>query len=233
MCLLTIRRRRRHGPEHHRDRRCGPIHAERQQRALHGAVGKFSTLSSVVTSLTQAVSLGTEGANGTNSAANLQALANAGAGHFVQRGVGGKHLGRGRIPVWRNQHGNSLHRGFVVADRLHLQRQQRYNSVAVGDQMSVQVNLPGSQIFSNSSNNVLGSLSSLVTALQSGNSSDIETATSAVDSALNYVGQQQVFYGNAENQLNSQQTFLQQDTVTLSTQENNLIGVNEATAAPT
>ena len=34
-----------------------------------------SILSSVVTSLTQAVSLGTEGANGTNSTANLQALA--------------------------------------------------------------------------------------------------------------------------------------------------------------
>jgi len=34
-----------------------------------------SALSSVVTSLTQAVSLGTEGANGTNSSADLQALA--------------------------------------------------------------------------------------------------------------------------------------------------------------
>jgi flagellar hook-associated protein 3 FlgL len=59
----------------------------------------------------------------------------------------------------------------------------------------------------------------------------VETATSAVDSALNFVGQQQAVYGNAETQLNSQETVLQQDTVTLSTQENNLIGVNEATAA--
>ena len=41
--------------------------------------------------------------------------------------------------------------------------------------MSVQVNLPGSQIFSNRSANVLGSLSSLVTALQSGNTAAIGT----------------------------------------------------------
>jgi flagellar hook-associated protein 3 FlgL len=103
--------------------------------------------------------------------------------------------------------------------------------VTVGDHLSVDVNVPGSQIFSDPTNNVLGSLSSLVAALKSGTSSDIATATSAVDSALSFVGQQQTVYGNAETQLNSQNTFLQQDTVTLSTQENNLIGVNMATAA--
>jgi flagellar hook-associated protein 3 FlgL len=74
-------------------------------------------------------------------------------------------------------------------------------------------------------------LSSLVTALKGGNSADIETATTAINSALNFVGQQQVFYGNAETQLNSQESFLQQDKVTLSTQASTLIGVNEATAA--
>jgi flagellar hook-associated protein 3 FlgL len=105
------------------------------------------------------------------------------------------------------------------------------NSVQVGDQTNVQVNLPGGQIFSNSSNNVLGSLSSLVTALQSGNSSQIATATASVDSALNYVGQQQVFYGNTSDQLTSQGQYLQQDTVTLASQRNDLIGVDEATAA--
>jgi flagellar hook-associated protein 3 FlgL len=105
------------------------------------------------------------------------------------------------------------------------------NSVAVGDQTSVQVNLPGSQIFSSSSNNVIGALSSLVTALQSGNTTNIQTSTAAVTSAVSFVGQQQVFYGNAVTQLNSQESFLQQDTVSLTTQATNLIGVNIATAA--
>src|SRR5665213_227218 len=42
-----------------------------------------SVLSNVVTALTQAVSLGTEGANGTNSAANMQAIAAQVQGVFL------------------------------------------------------------------------------------------------------------------------------------------------------
>jgi flagellar hook-associated protein 3 FlgL len=103
--------------------------------------------------------------------------------------------------------------------------------VAVGDNLSVQVNLPGSQIFSNSSNSVIGALSSLASALSSGDSTQIESATAAVDSSINNVSQAQGFYSNAESQLNSQETFLQQETVTLSTQQNNLVGADEATVA--
>ncbi len=91
---------------------------------------------------------------------------------------------------------------------------------------------PGSQIFSNSTNNVLGSLSSLVTALQSGNTSGIETCDqlSKFGDCLRRA-KQQAFYSNAESQLNSQETFLQQDTVSLASQATNLVGVNLATAA--
>ena len=190
-----------------------------------------STLSSVVTSLTKAVSLGTEGANGTNSASNLQALAGqvqgilTGVVAAANTSVGGSYLFGGTSTSTPYVADSTSPSGYTYNGT------NDSNSVVVGDQMSVQVNLPGNQFFSNSTNNVIGSLSSLVTALQSGNSSNIETATTSVDSALNYVSQQQVFYGNAENQLNSQQTSLQQDTVTLTTQENNLIGVNMSVAA--
>ena len=103
--------------------------------------------------------------------------------------------------------------------------------MAVGDTLSVPVNLPGSQVFSNSTSSVLGSLNSLVTALQSGNTADIETATSALSSVIGFVGQQQAFYSNAEALLNAQGTSLQQDTVSLASQATNLVGVNMATAA--
>lgn len=190
-----------------------------------------SILSSVVTSLTQAVSLGTEGANGTNSTANLQALATQVQGILstvvsaANTSFAGSYLFGGTSTATPYSADSSSPTGYTYNGN------NDTNSVAIGNNLSVQVNVPGSQIFSNSSNNVLGSLSSLVTALQSGNSSDIETATNSVDSALNFVGQQQAVYGEAESQLNSQETSLQQDTVELSTQENNLIGVNEATAA--
>jgi flagellar hook-associated protein 3 FlgL len=190
-----------------------------------------SVLSSVVTSLTKAVSLGTEGANGTNSSANLQTIATQVQGILssvvsdANTSVGGSYLFGGTGTATPYVADSSSSTGYTYNGT------NDSNSVTVGDNLSVQVNVPGSQIFSNSSNNVLGSLSSLVTALNSGNSANIATATSAVSSALGFVGQQQAVYGNSETQLNAQTTSLQQDTVTLSTQENNLIGINEATAA--
>jgi len=191
-----------------------------------------SALSSVVSSLTQAVSLGTEGANGTNSTANLQSLAEQVQGIMssvvsqANLSYQGSYLFGGTATTTAPYTADSsAPTGYTYSGNSDV------NSVQVGDHMSVQVNLPGSQIFSNSSANVLGSLNSLVTALQSGNSSNIATATTAVSSALSYVGQQRVFYGNAESQLNSQDTYLQQETVSLASQENSLIGVDEATAA--
>jgi flagellar hook-associated protein 3 FlgL len=190
-----------------------------------------SALSSVVTSLTQAVSLGTEGANGTNSSADLQALAQQVQGilssvvSLANTSVGGAYLFGGTGTATPYTADSSSPTGYTYNGN------NDSNSVQVGDDTSIQVDLPGSQIFSSSSNNVLGALSSLVTALQGGTSSQIATATASVDSAIGFVGQQQVFYGNAEQQLTSQGTYLQQDTVSLASQENNLIGVDEATAA--
>jgi flagellar hook-associated protein 3 FlgL len=191
-----------------------------------------SALSSVTTALTQAVSLGTEGANGTNTSANLATLAQqvqsilSNVVSDANTSVGGTYLFGGTSSTTAPYTADSSSASGYAYNGTN-----DSNSVAVGDNLNVQVNLPGSQVFSNSSNNVLGALSSLVSALQSGNSSQISTATSAVSSAISYVSQAQGFYSNAESQLNSQETYLQQDTVTLTTQQNNLVGVDEAQAA--
>ncbi len=190
-----------------------------------------SVLSSVVTALTQAVSLGTEGANGTNTTSNLQAIATQVQGLLstvvskANTSVAGTYLfgGTGTSTPYTADASSST--GYTYngnADQ---------TPVAVGDTLSVQVNLPGSQIFSDPDNNVLGALSSLVTALQSGDTSGIETATNSVSATIGFLGKQQAFYGNAESQLNSQDTFLQQETVSLASQATNLVGVDEATAA--
>jgi flagellar hook-associated protein 3 FlgL len=193
-----------------------------------------SALSAVVSSLTQAVSLGTEGANGTNNSSNLQAIAQqvqsilTSVVSQANTTYNGSYLFGGTastaVPYTAD---SSSSTGYTYNGN------NDTNSVAIGDDLSVQVNLPGSQIFSNSSASVLGSLSSLVSALQSGSSSAIASATSAVSGALNYVSQQRVFYGNAESQLNSQETFLQQETVNLTSQQTSLVGVDEAQAATT
>jgi flagellar hook-associated protein 3 FlgL len=190
-----------------------------------------SVLSSVVSSLTSAQSAGIEGANGTSSAATMKIIANQVQGILdsvitdANTTVGGAYLFSGTSTSTPYTADPSSPTGYTYNGN------NQTSSVAIGDQTNVAVNLPGSQVFSNSSSSVIGSLSSLVSALNSGNSSAVETATTAVGSAIGFVGQQQVFYSNAESQLSSQETFLQQDTVTLTTQESNLIGVNEATAA--
>jgi flagellar hook-associated protein 3 FlgL len=190
-----------------------------------------SVLSDVVSSLTQAVSLGTEAANGTTSSANLQTIATQVQGILAtvvadaNTSFSGAYLFSGTGTTTPYTADASSPTGYTYNGT------NDVNTVSIGDDLSVQSNIPGSQVFSDSSNNVLGALNSLVTALQSGNTSGIETATTAVSSAIGYVGVQQAVYGNTENQLNSQTTALQQDTVSLSTQVNNLIGVNEATAA--
>ena len=191
-----------------------------------------SVLSSVVSSLTQAVSLGTEGANGTTNGSDMQAIASqvqsilasvvslantAYQGSFLFGGTANSstpYTADPASPSGYTYNGNN-----------------NANLVAVGDQASVQVGLPGSQVFSNSGTNVLQSLSKLVSALESGNSSSIETATNGVTSALNYVSQQQTFYANAESQLNARETYLQRETVNLTSQANSLVGVDMAQAA--
>jgi flagellar hook-associated protein 3 FlgL len=191
-----------------------------------------SSLGSVVSALTQAVSLGTQGANGTTNSSNQQALAQqvqsilqSVAAQANTSYQGSFLFGGTNSTTTPYTADSSSASGYTYNGN------DDTNSVAVGDQLNVQVNLPGSQIFSNSSNDVLGSLNSLVSALQNGNSTDIQTATTAVSSALNYVSTQRVFYGDAESQLNSQETYLQQETVSLSSQQTSLVGVNLAQAA--
>ena len=104
------------------------------------------------------------------------------------------------------------------------------NSVPVGDSLSVATNVPGAQLFTAGAN-VLGALNGLITALQTGTSAQIQAATTAVSTSLNSVTQQRVPLDNSISQLNSQESFLSQETLTLTTQQTALVGVNLATSA--
>jgi flagellin-like hook-associated protein FlgL len=104
------------------------------------------------------------------------------------------------------------------------------NSVQVGDSTTVVTNVPGDQLFTSGAN-VIGSLKSLITALQSGNSATVAAGATAVSAALSYVSQQRVPLDNTISQLSDQDSFLGQETLTLTTQQTALVGVNLATAA--
>jgi flagellar hook-associated protein 3 FlgL len=191
-----------------------------------------STLSSVVSSLNQAISIGTQGANGTNSAADLQALAQQ------VEGIQSQVLGYANATY----QGNYIFAGTATntpaftldptaPDGVTYNGNTDSNTVQIADGNSVQTNLPGSQLFQGSGGDVMGALQQLVTALKSGNATAVGTATTELNSALNYLSQQRVFYGNALEQLTSNQSYLQTEQVNLQTAANTVDGVNLAQAA--
>lgn len=200
--------------------------------ALSQAQSADGVLTSVVSLLNQALTLGTEGANSTSSASDRQSIA-ANIQGILKSVVGLANT---------NFQGVSLFGGTVsgktafTADSSSstgytYNGNSDVNSISVGSSLTVQANIPGSTLFTNSSANVLGSLSNLATALESGSSADIGTATTAITTALTYVTSQHAVYGNTINQLNSQETYLSQEKVTLTSRESDLVGVDAATAA--
>jgi flagellin-like hook-associated protein FlgL len=101
----------------------------------------------------------------------------------------------------------------------------------VGTNYSLQINQPGSQIFSAAGGDVFQSVADLVTALQT--NSNIGNAVAAVRGAFDHVTSQRVFYGNAVNQLNAQQNYLNSEKADLATAANSISGADIAETAAT
>jgi flagellar hook-associated protein 3 FlgL len=104
------------------------------------------------------------------------------------------------------------------------------NKVQVGDSLNVATNLPGSNLLT-SGTNVIGALNSLITALKSGTSAEIGTATTSITAALNSVDNQRIPLDGTISLLDSQESYLSQETLTLTTSQTALVGANLADAA--
>ncbi len=198
------------------------------------ALGQAQTADSVLTSvnalLTQAVTLGTEGANGTNTTSNRQAIAAQIQG-ILASVVSAANTTYQGVAIFAGTAQTST--AFVASSTggYTYQGDGGVNQVQVGDQLQLQVNVSGDQLFTNSAGDVLGSLDQLAAALQSGTAAEIGTATASVNTALNYLAAQHSVYGNSISQINAQESFLGQDKITLSSEANSLVGIDTATAA--
>lgn len=186
----------------------------------------------MVTALNQAISLGVEGANGALSSSDQQTIAQQVQNiqsqivQLANTSYEGSYIFGGTATQAAPFTPDSTQPSGVDYNG-----NDGVNSVEIAQGRSIQTNLPGSQLFMGAGGSVMGSLQQLVTALQSGNSTTIGTATTQVSNALNYLSQQRVFYGSAVSQLNANQSYLQQEQVNLQTQETNLVGADMATAA--
>jgi flagellar hook-associated protein 3 FlgL len=191
-----------------------------------------SVLTSIVSLLNSAVTVGTEGANGTTSAsdrsvlatsvtsilANIVSLANTTFGGVAL--FGGTAAGATAFTADASSPTGYAYNGNSTV-----------NQVPIGDSLTVQVNIPGDTLFTSQKASVLGAVSGLAAALTSGDIASIGTATTSITAALNYVSQQHVIYGSTINHLTSQEEYLAQEKITLTSQETSLVGIDAATAA--
>jgi flagellar hook-associated protein 3 FlgL len=188
-----------------------------------------STLSSVVQALTQAVSLGTEGATGTVSASDRQAIAAQVQGLLTQV-VGlanttyqGTYLFGGT---------NVTTQPFTVdaaTGAVTYNGNSNTTTVQLSNGNSITANVPGNQLFQNGSGSVMGALQDLYTSLNSGN--NIPAAVTEIQTALSQLDVQGVTYSNALNQINLSESFLNQDKLNVSQQENTLEGADLSVVA--
>jgi flagellar hook-associated protein 3 FlgL len=188
-----------------------------------------ATISSVVTTLQRAISLGVQGANGTLSDANRLSIAGDVAGiqqqllSLANLSFQGRYVFAGT---------NSKNPPFVLdasqASGVRYDGNAGVNAVEVGEGYRLQVNLPGSQIFAQPGASVFQAIHDLMVSLQT--NSGIDTAVAQVRAAFDQVTSKRVFYGNALNQLQSQETFLGSVKLQLASEENKVGGADLAAA---
>jgi flagellar hook-associated protein 3 FlgL len=189
-----------------------------------------SALNSVVEELTSAVSLGTEGANGTLNSANQQAIAQEVQGiqqqilSLANTSYNGQYLFSGTATTTQPYVADSSSSSGVT-----YKGNSNINSVEISEGQAMPINMPGSQLFSNSTTDVFQSLQDLYNALENGG--DVSSATTEVQNALSYVTTQSTFYGNSLDRLNNAQTFLNSEQLQLSTSEGDILDVDMSQAA--
>ncbi len=189
-----------------------------------------SSLSSVVTDLSQAITLGVEGATGTSNATNQATLANE--VRQIQQGIlavanltyQGKYVFAGTATSTKPYTADA-----TTTSGFRYDGNSQVNQVEIAANRSVAVNVPGSQLFSASGADVFQALTDLATALDGGQSTAIATATAAVRTAYDQVNSARAFYGDTVNVLSADNSFLEQEQLQFSQQQTALVGADTAT----
>jgi flagellar hook-associated protein 3 FlgL len=189
-----------------------------------------STLSSVVTSLTRAISLGVEGANGSLSDAQRQAL-------------GAEVLGiRDTVLSLANSSFNdtyifggtkSTSQPFEVdsSGNVAYVGSSEVNRVPVGESLSAQAGETGAELFADPTADVFASLNALYQSFNANDASAVATATAQVRQAFDHISTKRVFYGNTMQMLEQNSTFLSSNKVELSKEWDSVVSADPTQAA--
>jgi len=185
-----------------------------------------TALGSVVTQITQAISLATEGNNGTLNAGNLQSIANqlggirseilalANTSYQGQFLFSGSQTSTSPFSLDTSATPNAvIYSGDGIQETLESPTGQNFNT-----------NLPGDQVFGSGSIGIMATLSNLIAEFSSGAPSGASIAdVGALATDLQTVSQQRVTIDNSLTALQSSSTYAQNQTVQLQSAQNTLI----------
>jgi len=192
-----------------------------------------STLGSVVSQLTQAISLATSANNGTMNASNVESVANQISGildevqSLANTSYQGQYIfGGGQTSTTPFTTSTATSPSVTTYNG-----DQDVNYLQTPNGQKIQLNVPGSQIFlGTGTNSVFGALNALVADYSSGtvNTAQAVGDTQALNTALNFVSQQRVSIDNSITQVTAASDAITSDQTQLITAQTNLMQANVA-----
>lgn len=192
-----------------------------------------STLNSVVTGLQRALTIGIEGANGTQTPENRRSIAADILGIKAQMVSLANLSFRGRYVFAGTATDQAP---FVVdiasASGISYVGNQNSTQVQIDEGRTLATNLPGDSVFMSAGKDIFSALQNLADALTNNAATDvIGTAVTNLRTAVDHITASRVFYGNAMNQFEAEKTFLDNDGLLVAHHQNTIIAVDPAKAA--
>lgn len=191
-----------------------------------------SALSTVVSQLTSAVSLATEGNNGTLNGSDLASISNQleGIRDEVLSLANTTYLGqylfsgsKGTTQPYTLDTSTSP----AVATYNGDDNANSVNYLETPNGQKIQLNIPGDQIFSAPGSDVLGTLNALIADFSSGTaSSTSEADAQALSTALSNVSQQRVVIDNSLSRLTAAENYTQSESTQLTAAQTTLLQAN-------
>jgi flagellar hook-associated protein 3 FlgL len=188
-----------------------------------------STLSSVVSQLTSAISLATEANNGTMNASDLESVSNqlVGIRDEVMSLANTTYLGR---YIFSGSQGGTAPYTLNTTVTPAVATYQGDNDVSyleTPNGQKIQLNISGSKIFSAQGSDVLGTLNALIADFSTGTAGPTaEADAQQLTTALGNVTQQRVLLDNSLSRLTSAESYTQSESTQLISAQTNLLQAN-------
>jgi flagellar hook-associated protein 3 FlgL len=191
-------------------------------------------LGSVVTALTSALSVAVQGVNGTQDAADTQAVATqlSSLRDQVLSLANTSYLGGYIFSGSQTQTQPYTLDTSTSPATVTYNGDNQTQTVQTPSGQAIQTNVPGSSIFSSASGNVLGTLNQLIADFSSGTASASSISdTAALKTALDNVSQQRITIGNSLSQFNTASTYTQTQETQLESAQSTLMSADTAQVA--